>query len=65
MILEEWEKAERALAIFAEEDEDRGLEYSRRIEEIESELLEMRRVLRDLLTRLRGSGSSLFGGAGL
>ena len=65
MILEEWEKAERALTIFAEEDEDKAIENVRRIEELEAEIAEMKRALSHLLTRLRESHNRLGASSGL
>jgi integrase len=65
MILEEWKKAERALTIFAEEDEDKAIENIRRIEELEAEIAEMKRALSHLLTRLRESHNRLGASSGL
>jgi len=59
MIMEEWRKAEKALTIFQREDEDKTLENLRKIQELERELSEMKRLLNYLLARLRESHSRL------
>ena len=63
MILQEWVKAEKALTLFAEDDV--AIDSLKRIEELEAELAEMKRILNSLLTRLRGSHNRIGAGAGL
>jgi len=48
--LDEWRKAEKALTIFSSEDED--VENVKKIQELENEISELKRILKTVLSRL-------------